>query len=214
MHVESLVISRVHVKEEQESKLLRQLFSNLKVPKTRSRISTYGSQTMRPKGQVTPVCDRKGSLQTIDFLVVDVPGDKPPLLSRKDAQALEYLKIYADETKAVDDVILQTPQTLSPLEMLTAEDILRQYANVFRPGCGKPLGTPMHIELDPSVTPVHAPTRRVPVAKSDRVNEELKRLSEERIIRPVTQPTDWLSNMLVKENQTANFASVLTQARP
>ena len=50
-----------------------------------------------------------------------------------------------------------------------------------------------------SVTPVHAPTRRVPVANLDRVKEELKRLSEEGIIRPVTLPTDWLSNMLVKE---------------
>ena len=57
----------------------------------------------------------------------------------------------------------------------------------------------MHIDLDPSVTPVHAPTRRVPVAKLDRVNEELKRLCEEGVTRPVTQPTDWLSNMLIKE---------------
>ena len=57
----------------------------------------------------------------------------------------------------------------------------------------------MHIQLDPSVTPVHAPTRRVPVANLDRVNEQLKRFSEEGIIRPVTQTTDWLSNMLVKE---------------
>ena len=59
-------------------------------------------------------------------------------------------------------------------------------------------GEPVHIGLDPSVTPVHAPTDRVPVAKLDRVNEELKRLCEEGIIMPVTQPTDWLSNMLVK----------------
>ena len=57
----------------------------------------------------------------------------------------------------------------------------------------------MHIDLDPSVTPVRAPTRRVPEAKLDRVNEELKRLCEEGIIRLVTQPTDWLSNMLIKE---------------
>ena len=57
----------------------------------------------------------------------------------------------------------------------------------------------MHIDLDPSVTPVHSPTRHAPVAKLDRVNEELKRLCEEGIIRPVTQPTDWLSNILVKE---------------
>ena len=55
-----------------------------------------------------------------------------------------------------------------------------------------------YIELDPSVTPVHVPLRRVPAVKLDLVNEELKRFCEEGIIRPVTQRTDWLSNMLVK----------------
>ena len=93
---------------------------------------------MRPKGQVSLVCDRKGILQTIDFLVVDVPGDKPPLLSGKAAQALEHLKIYADETNAIEDMILQTPQTPPPLGMLTVEDIVRQYAHVFRPDRGNP----------------------------------------------------------------------------
>ena len=57
----------------------------------------------------------------------------------------------------------------------------------------------MHIDFHPTVTPVHAPTRRIPVAKLDRVNEELGRLCEERIIMPVTEPTDWLSNIMVKE---------------
>ena len=33
------------------SNLFSQLFPNLKVSKTRSRISTYGSQTMRPRGR-------------------------------------------------------------------------------------------------------------------------------------------------------------------
>jgi len=50
-----------------------------------------------------------------------------------------------------------------------------------------------------SVTPVHAPTHPLPVVKLDRFNGELKRLWEEGIIRSVTQPTDWPSNMLVKE---------------
>ena len=57
----------------------------------------------------------------------------------------------------------------------------------------------MHIELDTSVTNVRAPTHQVPMAKLDQENEELKRLYEEGIIRPVTQPTDWPSNMQVKE---------------
>ena len=37
------------------------------------------------------------------------------------------------------------------------------------------------------------------VRQLDRVNDELKRLCDEGIIRPVTHPTDWLSNILVKE---------------
>ena len=97
------------------SQLQLTVFPNLMVSKTKSRICTCGRQTMRPKGQVTLVRYRKGRLgrlQTIDFLVVDVPGDKPTLLSGKDAQALDYSKIYADETNAVEDEILQTPQTL------------------------------------------------------------------------------------------------------
>ena len=48
---------------------------------------------------------------------------------------------------------------------------------------------------------VHAPTCQVAVAKLNRVGEELKRLCKEEIRRPLTQPMDWLSNMLVKEKQ-------------
>ena len=49
------------------------------------------------------LCEKKGRLHTIDFLVVNVSGDKPPLLSGRDAQALKYLTIYADETNAVEE---------------------------------------------------------------------------------------------------------------
>ena len=59
----------------------------------------------------------------------------------KNTQALEYLKIYLDETNVVEDEILKTPQTPPPLGMLMAEDILQQYANVFRPGRRTPRDT-------------------------------------------------------------------------
>ena len=137
---------------------------------------------------------------TIDFLVVNVLDGKPALLSGRDAQALNYLKVYADETaNAVEEEIPHNPQPALPLGKLTKNDVLQFYSNIFRPGRGSPLGTPMHIELDPNVRPVHAQVRQVPVAKLDRINEELERLSNEGIIKPVSQPTDWLSNILVKE---------------
>ena len=192
------------------STVLSQLFPNVKISKTKSRISTYGSQTMKPKGQVTLACERKSKLHKIDFLVVNVSGDKPPLLSGRDAQALKYLTIYADETDAVEEETMPNSHNLPALGKLTSEDILKHYPNVFKPGRGKPLGSPMHNDLDPSVTPVHAPTRRVPVAKLDRVNEELERLCEEGIMTQLIGcPICWLKKKLM-----ANFASVSIQARP
>ena len=156
--------------------------------------------TTCPEGQVTLCCERRGRIHTIDFLVVNVPDEKPAHLSGRDAQALNYLKVYADEmANKIEEEISHNPQPAPPLGKLTKDDVLKCYWNVFRPGRGNPLGTPMHIELDPNVRPVHAQVHRVPVVKLDRVNEELQRLSNEGIIKPVTQPTDWLSNILVTE---------------
>ena len=134
------------------------------------------------------------------FLVVNIPDEKPALLSGRDAQALNYLKVYADETaNTVEEEIPHKPQPAPPLGKLMKSNILQCYSNVFRRGRGNPLGTPMHIELDPNVRPVHTQVGRVPVVKLDKVNEELERLSNEGIIKLVIQPTDWLSNILVKE---------------
>ena len=154
---------------------------------------------MRHEGQITLCCERKGRIHTIDFLVVNIPDEKSTLLSGRKAQGLSYLKVYADEmANAVEEEIPHNPQPAPPLGKLMKNDVLQCYSNVFRPGHGNPLGTPMHIELDPIVRPAHAQVLRVPVAKLDKVNEELERLSNESIIKPVTQPTDWLSKILVK----------------
>ena len=160
-------------------------------------MQTYGNQTIKPKGQITVCCEVAGKIQLVDFLVVDVPPEKPPLLCGRDAQAFGYLKIYADEVHTVEKASKQVERP--PFGQLTKEIVLRRYENVFKAGRGKSLGEPLHIEVDSNVQPIRAPTRRVPIAKLDKVNEELKRLCEEGTITPVSQPTDWLSNMLVKE---------------
>lgn len=82
---------------------------------------------------------------------------------------------------------------------LTKEFVLEHYDKVFQPGRGNLLGALMHIEMDPDIRPVHAPRRCIPIAKIQRVNEALEKFCEERVIVPVTQPTNWLLNMLIKE---------------
>lgn len=119
-----------------------------------------------------------------------MPKEKPALLSGRDAQSLGYLKIYAHEVQAVDVVVnSEGKSTKRPsIGELTRESILAQYEDVFKPGRGKPLGDPLRLEVDPTVKPVQAPRRRIPVAKLEKVNKELKRLGEEDTIAPVAQP--------------------------
>ena len=181
------------------STLLRKQFPNAEIRRIRSKINTYGSETMRLEGQVTLCCERRGRIYTMDFFLVNVLGEKPALLSGRDAQALNYLRVYADETANAVEEISQNAEPAPPLGKLTKDDLLQCYSNVFSPGRGNPVKTSMHIELGPNVRPGHAQVRWVPVAKLDRVNEELKRLSNEGIIKTVTRPRGWLSNILGKE---------------
>ena len=93
--------------------------------------------------------------------MVDVPQEKPPLLS--DAQALQFLKIFADEVHMADNVVKSPPSHLV-LGSITKQNVLQHCANGFEPGRGKALGNPPHIEMDPSVTSIHAPRRRFAVS--------------------------------------------------
>ena len=147
--------------------------STCKLKKSGATICTYGNQKIVPNGKITLCCEAKGKFHLLDFLVVDVPIEKPALLSGSDAQKLGYLKIYPDEVQAVDLHNQQKSAELPPLGHLTKESILTHYEEVFKPGRGKPLGDPLHIEVDPSVKPVQAPRRRIPVAKLEKVNKEV-----------------------------------------
>lgn len=59
------------------SSLMRELFPNADISWTRSKINTYGSETMHPEGQVTLCCERRGRIHTTDFLFVNDPDVKP-----------------------------------------------------------------------------------------------------------------------------------------
>ena len=89
-------------------------------------------------------------------------------------------------------------ETLSPRKVeataISKESMLEEFADVFV-GEGKLEGH-LHLEIDPSVTPVQLPTRKVPIA----VKEKLKQLSpmeELGVIKSVDVPTDWISAMVV-----------------
>ena len=53
------------------------------------------------------------------------------------------------------------------------------------------------MELDEAVKPVVHPPRKVTVALRDRLKEELDKLVREKVITPVTEPTNWVSSLVL-----------------
>ena len=73
--------------------------------------------------------------------------------------------------------------------------MINEYSELFS-GVGLLEGD-VHLEVDPSVPPVQMPPRKLPVAIRDSVKAELDRLCREDIIEPVTEPSSWISALLV-----------------
>ena len=56
-----------------------------------------------------------------------------------------------------------------------------------------------HITVDPNVKPVIHASRRVPLEIMAKLNAELAEMEKEEIIARVTQPTDWVNSLVIRE---------------
>ena len=54
-----------------------------------------------------------------------------------------------------------------------------------------------HLTIDPSTTPVVMPDRRVPIAVKAKLKTELDSMVDRGIVTPVTEPTPWISQLVV-----------------
>jgi hypothetical protein len=100
--------------------------------------------------------------------------------------------------RACVDLQLLKPITENICEVAAScsdTDLIAEYADVFE-GLGKFAGT-VHFDIDDTVPPVQTPLRRLPFGIRDKVAAELRRLETLGIIAPVTEPTKWVSALLV-----------------
>ncbi len=149
----------------------------------------YGGATMKPVGttQLNIMNPKKGKKYRTHCVVVC--GSKAiPILGSKASQAMELVEIKYDNICLRLENICQTG-------LLSKDSLLEEYPDVFQ-GTGKLAGA-YHIEVDPSVSPKVHPPRRMPVATLDKLKAELDKLVKEDIIKPVTEPTPWVSSLVV-----------------
>ena len=87
------------------------------------------------------------------------------------------------------------PESINNITANSAEGILDKYNDVFH-GLGTLPGY-VHLQTNPEVAPVQHTPRKMPVALKKEVKAKLDEMEKRGIIAPVTEPTDWISSMVV-----------------
>lgn len=155
-----------------------------KLKKNAATIVMYNQAKEKVLGQCKLQVERKKVKHDLVFNVVR--GNYRPILGLEAAENMGILKILDCDydISAVSDSFC-----------VNEINIIHAYADVF---CG--LGSlegQYHIKLKEHATPVvHAP-RRVPIAIRDEVKLKLDNLVNEGVICSVTEPTEWVSSMVV-----------------
>ena len=78
----------------------------------------------------------------------------------------------------------------------TTQTIVEEFKDRFE-GLGKVKGVQIQLHLNPDITPVIQPHRRIPFHLRQKVKEELQHLEEMDVIERVTQPSSWVWPLVV-----------------
>ena len=159
--------------------VLRQMKIKTALKKTDSKLKSYSGHIIKPIGSIRLPCYFNSNIFEIEFQVIDQKA--PTILGSETCQKVGLVKrMYNLE---------------NPIENIDNSDIEMEYSDLFQ-GIGHLPGK-HKIHIDPNVTPVVHPPRRIPISMRDKVKDELSRMVKEGIIKKVTKPTSWVNSMVV-----------------
>ena len=143
-----------------------------------AKIFPYSGKAIRLIGKVSLACEGPSHFETLEFQVIDshdIPG-KPALISGKDSARLGVItfhktRVFSSTTTNISSKLHIHLTTTNPSSGdLQKRDLQRLYKDNFE-GLGT-VGQPVHLTLDPKITPCHAGTHRIPVAKLEKVKKK------------------------------------------
>ena len=155
------------------------------------KLKLFDGSYMKPSGVTTLKVHRNGDIIELDFQIVETPNK--PLLSAETCKHLGLLKVSPEIVKSV------APEQVKPAcpvqGPLTKDIILTEFKDVFE-GLGH-IGDANTFVLDSSQVPVQHAPRRIPVTLQKEIKEKILELEKKGIITKVTEPTEWISSMVV-----------------
>lgn len=151
-----------------------------------TRLKLYSGATMFSLGRFHTECTVNGTKHKLVFEVVE--ADQEPLLSGDTCERLGLMKFTIPDELHRMVVCTDTP--------LTKQQLTSNFKDVFNDPVESVPGD-VRFVLDSSVSPVQCAPHNVPVALKARVKEQLDKYMRDGHITTITEPTPWISNMVV-----------------
>ena len=164
------------------------------ISSTQAQLTMHNNTRATPVGKAMLRVERGGSTHLLRFFVMK--SAVMPILGKSSSVGMKLVQILD-----CDNIHLINTQTLmprNPPEVLS-DHILCQYCDVFN-GLGELPGE-YTIRVKPDAVPVVNPPRRLPVSLRNVVKIELDVMVDKEIIAPVTEPTPWVSSMVIAQKK-------------
>ena len=160
---------------------IKSLQKPAKIHPTDIKLTAYNGSAIDVLGKCITRVTKKGRSYPVQFIVSK--NHTTPILGLKTCTDMNLIK----------RVMAVVPQN----------DYVAQYRNCFGP-IGTLPGT-HHITLDANAKPVVQPPRRIPVAMQGQLKEELDNMVKMGIIKKTTEPTDWVSSLVVVQKPNGKY---------
>lgn len=149
-----------------------------------TRITSFCGSEVPNRGSAELECLIRGKLETVRFNIINKAC--PAVLGLKTCQHLglvqRVLSVNSDESN------------------LNYNKIQGRYRDVFKGlGC---MPQVCSLKLKPDFEPVIDPPRKLPFKLYSRVKAELDRMERDGVVEKVTEPTEWVSSMVVTERRS------------
>ena len=154
------------------------------------KLKLFEGSLMKPCGVATLKIHRNNTTQESDFQIVETVNK--PLLSAETCLKLGLLKLSLTGTAQVNSMGKEPVKSSVPL---TREKILADYKDVFE-GLGH-IGESSTFVVNPNHPAVQHAPRRISVTLQKEVKEKIAELEKKGIIQKVTEPTEWISSMVI-----------------
>ena len=153
------------------------------------QLVAYGGDTLSTLGTTNFNCYLKSMKRNLEFHVVDRPVT--PLLGLADSLMMDLVQLH-NEVHEVDTV-----------DAFQAA-VFNEYKDLFERHLGN-LPVVYKMRLDPNFIPVVRPPRKVPLAMEECVKSELESMVKIGVITPVSEPTEWVSQMVAARKKDGSI---------